>query len=734
MIYRSLSSWAVVLLFLLPEAVPAGEGALRETRDGSAPNRATIHVHAGERSFAPIPKEITGKFAEHLGFNIYHGMSAQILHNPTFAEYPFWNGRMTPDGVTEFQVDETKIADELRGQARRFGWPDTELADLVRARADALACFWTRVGGKDDVQFSPDTGPYGGRAQRVQVKKAGQGIAQWTWLPLHRQRQFEFEVMARSFEVKSLSVSLSRGTNEQPFASACITPLSTNWQTYTGRLVVPSDSPAEDPYRLTVTADTPGQFVVRHVFLRPADAIQGADPDVVRFLRESHLPILRWPGGNFVSTYHWEDGIGPVEQRPTRPNYAWGAIEPNTFGTDEFMAFCQAVGCEPMICINAGSGTPEEAARWIEYCNGPASSAMGRLRAAQGHAEPFHVKYWEVGNELWGHWQMRWTTAAGYVDRFKQFSAAMMAADPSIKLYACGAPAMSGKAWNDTLITGAGASLHAITDHPLIGGGVSPAATPLEVYRDFMAVPEVLQQKWSALRDDMRHGGVESPSLAVTELQLFAHIARPSDTNVPVHLTWEQFPGQGSITEAIYDVLIYHAAIRLTPFVEMVTHSATVNHGGGLRKEHEHVWANPCYYAQSAFAAFAGAIPVPIEIESAVEEAPMVLPDLKNASKNVSFRSVDALAAMGGDGGLLLSIVNRSSSNEPFHITVDIQDFKPANEAELRTLAADAPWDGNSLDQPARIHPVDSSIPLRDGKLELDVKPFSVLRVRLPRG
>jgi alpha-N-arabinofuranosidase len=421
-----------------------------------------------------------------------------------------------------------------------------------------------------------------------------------------------------------------------------------------------------------------------------------------------------------------------VEQRLTKPNYAWGAIEPNTFGTDEFIAFCQAVGCEPMICVNAGSGTPAEAARWIEYCNGPASSPMGHLRAASGHVEPFRVKHWEVGNELWGHWQMGWTTAVGYVDRFKQFSAAMLAADPTVKLYACGAPAMSGKAWNDALIAGTGASLRVITDHPLIGGSVSPAATPLEVYRDFMAVPEVLQQKWTALRDDMRQGGVEAPRLAVTELQLFAHIGPPSDTNAPVHLTWDKLPGQVSITEAIYDVLIYHAAIRLTPFVEMVTHSATVNHGGGLRKERERVWANPCYYAQSAFAAFAEAIPVPIQIESPAEEAPMVLPDLKNAAKSVSFRTIDALAAVGRDESLLLSIVNRSSSTEPVHVTVDLRDFQTPGEAELRTLAAEAPWEGNSLDQPARIRPVDSSIPVRDGKLELDMKPFSVVRVRIP--
>ncbi len=85
----------------------------------------------------------------------------------------------------------------------------------------------------------------------------------------------------------------------------------------------------------------------------------------MRLLKESKLPILRWPGGNFASTYHFKDGIGPAENRPTLPNYAWGQVENNLFGTDEFILFCRAVGCEPMICINAGSGTPEEAAHWV---------------------------------------------------------------------------------------------------------------------------------------------------------------------------------------------------------------------------------------------------------------------------------------------------------------------------------------------------------------------------------
>jgi alpha-L-arabinofuranosidase len=723
-----LCAWASLLTSGLP--AQSSLPPLREWRPTDDPAQATIRVRPEERAPFSIPKEITGKFAEHLGLNIYNGMDAQILRNPTFADYPFWDGQMTPDGVTKFQTDAHRIDEELRRQARWFGWPASELDRLTQARADALACFWARQGSREDVQVSPDTGPFGGRAQRVQVKAAGQGVMQWTWLPLHRQRQYEFEVMARSRDVKGLTVSLWGHAGEHALCAARCDNLSSAWQKLKGTLTIPAGEPDDVSYQFTITADSPGQFVLKHAFLRPADHINGADPDVVRLLRQAHLPLLRWPGGNFVSTYHWRDGIGPVEARPTKPNYAWGAIEPNTFGTDEFIEFCRAVGCEPMICVNAGSGTPNEAAQWVEYCNGPVTTPMGRLRAENGHPEPCGVKRWEVGNELWGHWQMHWTTASGYVDRFKAFAPAMLKADPAITLYACGAPAMWGKGWNDTLIAGLGNSLPALTDHPLIGGTVSPTTEPMDIYRDFMAVPEALRQKWTALRDDMLRGGIRRPRLAVTELQLFAHLGA-SAKGAPARVTPETLPNQGSITEAIYDVLIYHAAIRLLPFVEFITHSAVINHGGGLRKERERVWANPCYYAQAAFTAFAEAKPVPVEITCAKEAAPMVLPDLRKVAKSESFGAVDALAAIARDGSLLLSIVHRGSAGS-IHLLIDLGDFKTPGPAELRTLSAAKPWLGNSLEHPNAVQPADSEAVVKNGRVEFDLAPYSVMRVRIP--
>jgi alpha-N-arabinofuranosidase len=718
--------WAIIL------GSSAAHAAETAARSQAQPLAATLRVDAGKPAAHRIPRYITGKFCEHLGSNIYNGMDAQILRNPTLATFPIWTGRMSPDGVALFHNEPEPIAKVLRGHAARQGWPQSGLDQMRQTYDDALASWWVRAGSRDEVETSPDTGPYGGRAQRIAVHKVGSGIAQWTGLPLHRTRRFELEILARSPELKTLTVSFFRQEATEPVAHSTIDGLATEWKTLRGSLQVPDGAPADEAYQFVIAADAPGQVVLARVGLRPADHVGGADPDVVRLLKESKLPILRWPGGNFVSGYHWEDGIGPLDARPTKPNYAWGAVETHHFGTHEFIAFCQAVGCEPMICINGGDGTPAEAARWVEYCNGPADSPMGRRRAANGHPEPFNIRHWEIGNELWGRWQYHWTTAAGYVDRFAQFRRAMLAADPSITLYACGAPVFWGKAWNDTLIKGAAGSLQIITDHPLIGGDVAADADPLDVYRDFMAVPDVMAQKWRALEQDMRAAGIKEPRLAVTELQMFAGIGRTTEGR-SARLNHHNLTNPRTLGEALYDVLFYHRAIELAPFVELVTHSATVNHGGGLHKERERVYPNPCHHAQAAFADFAGATPVAVALESPREKAPLVLPDLKKVTSQAEFPALDALAALADNGDLLLSIVHRGTAG-PIRLAIETSGFAAKSPADVRTLSAAVPWAANSVAAPNAVAPKDSTVESANGRLQLDLIPYSWVRIRLKRG
>lgn len=696
--------------------------------EGDAPAEVKLTVQAGRKAGPPITRYITGKFVEHLGSNIYNGMCAQILRNPTFADYAFWTGGQTPDGRLRLVQEESAIADQIRGHARRYDWPRDDAARLVESRQDALAHFWVKIGPREAVRTSPDVGPHGGRAQRVETSAAGQGIAQWIHLPLHRVRKYEFEAMVRSPDLTALEISLASDGRETGPATARIEKPSAQWALHRGTLEIDNASPSDAVYRLALVAQGPGQFVIERLLLWPADHVGGADPDVIRLLKESRVPVLRWPGGNFVSGYHWRDGVGPAERRPTWPNVAWGGVEPNLFGTHEFIEFCKAVGAEPMICVNAGDGTPEEAAAWIEYCNGPASSPMGALRAAHGHPDPYNVRIWEAGNELWGKWQVHWTTPRGNADRFRLFSKAMLKADPTITLYACGAPVLWGREWNEALISRSADILQRTTDHPLIGGDVPASTDPLDVYRNFMAVPDILEREWGALREAMTRAGIREPRLGITELQMFAHIGgggggenrlRPGNLVNP-----------GTQGEAMYDILMYHTAVRLAPFVDLVTHSATVNHGGGLRKERERVYVNPCHYAQAAFAAFAGATPVAVECDSPAESAPMVLPDIRSKGEQVKYGQVAALAAVAEDGALLISLVHRGTAGA-IKLNIELKDFKAGDRAEVWTLAAEEPWSANTLRRPETVKPVISEAGLTAGVLALEVKPYSVLRLRI---
>lgn len=153
----------------------------------------------------------------------------------------------------------------------------------------------------------------------------------------------------------------------------------------------------------------------------PIPNTRGIRNDVIEALREIAPSVIRWPGGCFADTYHWKDGIGPRDQRPSIVNTTWGGVtENNAFGTHEFLDLCELVGAEPYICLNVGSGTVREAAEWVEYVNSDAQSPMTELRRKNGRERPWNVRFWAVGNESWGCGGNM--TPEFYADLFKQFS------------------------------------------------------------------------------------------------------------------------------------------------------------------------------------------------------------------------------------------------------------------------------------------------------------------------
>lgn len=165
---------------------------------------------------------------------------------------------------------------------------------------------------------------------------------------------------------------------------------------------------------------------------------EGCRRDVLQALAGLRMTAMRYPGGNFVSGYHWLDGVGPRDRRPTVRDLAWQSIEPNHFGTDEYIRLCRRMGWTPMLTVNLGTGTPEEARNWVEYCNCPAGTRYADLRAANGSPEPYGVGLWCLGNEMDGPWQLGHVPAEHYAIRAQQAAKMMKDTDPSIELVACG--------------------------------------------------------------------------------------------------------------------------------------------------------------------------------------------------------------------------------------------------------------------------------------------------------
>src|SRR5437868_3995107 len=197
----------------------------------------------------------------------------------------------------------------------------------------------------------------------------------------------------------------------------------------------------------------------------------GFRKDVMQAVKDLGVSILRWPGGNFSSGYNWKDGIGPKDQRPARPELAWNDVESNRFGTDEFLRYAETIKAEPYICVNLGLGTIGEARDWVEYTNSGNHTYWADMRRKNGRDQPYNVKYWGLGNEIDGPWQLGHKNAEDYSKFALEAAKAMRLVDPSIKLIASGSSNYGADwlGWNRTVINALRNQIDYIALHTYIG-------------------------------------------------------------------------------------------------------------------------------------------------------------------------------------------------------------------------------------------------------------------------
>jgi len=217
--------------------------------------------------------------------------------------------------------------------------------------------------------------------------------------------------------------------------------------------------------RFEIVSSGRGSFKVGTASIMPADNVEGFRPEVLALLKELDSPVYRWPGGNFVSGYDWRDGIGDRDKRPPRKNPAWTGVEHNDVGVHEYLDLIRLIGSEAYITVNSGLGDVVMALDELEYVNGAPDSKMGKLRASNGHLEPWGVKFWAIGNEMYGDWQLGHIPLSDYVKKHTQYAVAMKAMDPSVQVVAVGAVGR----WSETMLAEASNHMDLISEHFYVG-------------------------------------------------------------------------------------------------------------------------------------------------------------------------------------------------------------------------------------------------------------------------
>jgi alpha-N-arabinofuranosidase len=397
-------------------------GSLLGASSLAAEPTAAIAIDASQRG-EPVSKYIYGQFIEHLGRCIYGGIWAEMLEDRKFY-FP-----VTPEYAPYKKLEDTPFP-------------------VVGASP------WEILGAGVSVTMVAENPFVGEHTPRL---SAGSGIRQHD-LGLVAGKKYVGYVWIKPAQKKCrVTVALAWGEQPAESGAASIEVASDDYQKQPFAFTAGKTT---DRGRLTIQAGR-GDCLVGTVSLMPADNVHGMRPDTLALLKELDSPVYRWPGGNFVSGYDWRDGIGDRDRRPPRKNPAWTGVEHNDFGIDDFMLFCKLLGTEPLVVVNTGLGQVDMALEELRYANGGPDTPQGRLRAKNGHPEPYQVTWWGIGNEMYGKWQLGHMATEEYVKKHNEFADAMRATDPSIKLIAVGAVGP----WSEAMMRHSADHMDLISEH-----------------------------------------------------------------------------------------------------------------------------------------------------------------------------------------------------------------------------------------------------------------------------
>lgn len=318
---------------------------------------------------------------------------------------------------------------------RKFFYPVNSNETLFPINTRSYLGRWKTVGGDEFVTMDSTHVFTGDHTPRVKVEKNVKHGIQQDRLSLKKGKEYTGYIFISGGSGVVVNVSVSAKQDKKSTSIVSLKNSTSSFKKYPFHFIATDDT---ENAVIEVTGTGSGFFSVGAISLMPADNVEGFRKDILAHLKEMNMGMVRW-GGNASSGYNWKDGFGDRDKRPPRYDFAWNAMESNDVGTDEYLSLCRLLNVEPYIGVNAGLGDAYSAAGWLQYVNGSSLTPMGKLRSANGHPASYKVKWWGIGNEMYGEWQLGHMSIDHYIIKHKIFAREMHKVDPSIYIVASGA-------------------------------------------------------------------------------------------------------------------------------------------------------------------------------------------------------------------------------------------------------------------------------------------------------
>jgi alpha-L-arabinofuranosidase len=674
------ASLIVVSVFWLGAASAVGQ-IIDDTH--AAPDQPVhVQVHAGELQKEAISPTIFGSFLEPIGNSTYGGLWSELLANGSFEE-GLWS------------------AGAIAGMIKER--PELETA----SRLD-LPLPWEPLDVRQGNRYEPQSGDAANSSDSLLIMglPAGEvGIRQRIYLPVHRILTYRGSVYVKhqSGPAKVYISLRDRNNVQAEVASTTIDAAGKEWTKYRFELALKPGMVGQlQPVDFVIALHDDARAYIDQVSLMPTDAVDGMDPEVVQMARELESPLVRF-GGNFTSSYHWKNGIGPRDQRRSQSNLAWNIPEYNTFGTDEFLRFCELIGAQPQIALNLGSGTPEEAAEWVKYVNDHWGDKKGGL-------------LWELGNELWGNWNMGYPTQDQIGARTQAFSDAIRKVDAQARLIATGADPDHYREWNAVQLATPPDTFQYLSTHFVVRDDHVELSNPSNdfVALSSFALPIGLEQRLKEMTEQIRQSNHKNAKIAFTEW-LFVPGDRPA-------------PGFNNMGGAINTAGFLNMLLRNSSIVP-ISDMTGILEFGGIWKKREQVYGVPAYWVLRSYAEEKPSQLVASESDApayTVEQGVNRVPHIDHVPW------LEVVAAMGSSPDrLVLFCVNRSLTRD-FRATIQVDGFVPQGLAQVKTVSAPSIYTENNEMQPHAVEAVTNQVRV-GSNFEMVFPHASVVVIRLLR-